>query len=376
VSTKILAVDDDSITRVMYASMLGQGGFEVVCARGGREALDQLASQTFGLVILDLHMDDLDGLAVLRQLRRTWSLLQLPVLMVSADNNTPLMVEALEAGASDYLIKPVAPALLMTKIKRHLTLADPKPKSDALAPGSRVDGYEILALLGEGARGCVYRAREVDTLRLVALKVLESNLPVRTVSHPNLVTLYDTKDQFLVMELLHGETLDRLPLPLDCWRAARWTAEILDGLGALHGQGLIHSDLKPESVMITESGQVKLLDLGLEPLAEHEAVQGSARYMAPEQVDRSFGPVSPASDLFSVGGILYTLLTGLAPFPPLVPGQQFFTIAYADPRPPREVNPAVPDELQQICLRALQKNPFRRFRSAQEFAAALRSVRP
>lgn len=373
-------------------------GFEVVCAADGRQALELLASHNFSLVILDLHMDGLDGLSVLRELRRVWPLMQLPVLMVSANHEAPPMVEALEAGASDYLTKPVAPALLKAKINRHLAQAVPRPSlrpDTALTPGSRAGHYEILSLLGEGNMGRVYRARDVRLLRQVALKVMarcetdeqlerfgREALAVARISHPNVVTIYDIGDTpvpFLAMELLQGKSLDQFPMPLDIAQAVDWTVAILDALAAVHACGLIHRDLKPENIMISEAGHLKLMDFGVAQFAEQEiadCIEGSPQYMAPEQIDRSFGSVSPATDLFSVGGVLYTMLTGSPPFPTAVPGQQFFTIVFGTPRPPTEINPALSEELQSICLRALEKEPARRFASAEEFARALRSARP
>lgn len=390
----ILAVDDDPIALTLYESILSDEGFRVLCASGGRQALDLLAQEPVSLVILDLLMDDMDGLEVLAELRKVWGAARLPVIIVSSNYDAPPMIQALELGANDYLTKPVPPALLLTKIRRYLPKPAP-PRPEELGPGSRAGHYEILSLLGEGSMGRVYKARDVRLLRPVAIKVLtrwqeeaqlerfgREALAVARISHPNVVTIYDIGDRplpFLAMEFLEGDTLDRIAMPLEIPQAVSWTIEFLNALEAVHAVGVIHRDLKPENLMLTRANRLKLMDFGvaqLEVEAVAETIEGTPQYMAPEQIDRAFGPVGPATDIFAMGGILYTLLTGHPPFPCTVPGQQFFTIVFGVPIPPRQIRPEIPPALEAICLKALAKEPPRRYASAAEFASELRSVLP
>ena len=269
----------------------------------------------------------------------------------------------------------------------------------ALAPGSRLGPYEIVAPLGTGGMGDVFRARDVRLGRDVAIKQIRAGSAddsqprfwrearaAAAITHPHVCAIFDVGEHegepWLAMELLEGESLEvrlaRGPLPSE--EAIERMLEILDGLGALHALGIVHRDLKPSNVFLTPHG-AKLLDLGLAlpttgPLGEEtrltrdDLMIGAPRYMAPEQWRGE--PVSPATDLFACGALLFEMLSGA----PAFRGETPIAIYEAVTRdqPPALVGGAGIQGLDRIVQRALAKRPADRFAAAAEMAVALREA--
>ena len=275
----------------------------------------------------------------------------------------------------------------------------------ALAPGSCLGKYEIVAPLGAGGMGEVYRAIDPHLRREVAIKVLSADVfadPSRrrrleqearaagALNHPNLLTIYDlgTHDDapFIVCELLTGQTL-RGALAVGALpprTAAAYATQIAAGLEAAHDKGIVHRDLKPENIFITTDGRVKILDFGLakfnEPVAadastetelrtEPGTVIGTLAYMAPEQV-KALG-ADARSDIFAFGSILFEMLWGKPAFRKPSAGETMAAILTSDPvvHPPAEV----PAGLVAIVRHCLEKNPDQRFQTAHDLAFALSS---
>lgn len=270
--------------------------------------------------------------------------------------------------------------------------------------GSRLGAYEIVAPLGAGGMGEVYRAHDHRVGRDVAVKVLPRHLAtdaearkrfeheakaVAMLSHPNIVSLYEFEQDgelgWVVTELLEGETLRKIIArgPLSWRRAVEICAAIADGLAAAHAKGIIHRDLKPENVLITTAGHVKLLDFGLAKAAPatlpaddrartdplHSEVFGTLGYVAPEQLRRV--PVGPATDIFALGCVLYEAVTGLSAFPG---DDAMATINATMYKEPADLPAAVPPDLQRIIRRCLEKHAEARFQSAGDLAFALRAL--
>ncbi len=276
----------------------------------------------------------------------------------------------------------------------------------ALASGSKLGRYEILSAIGAGGMGEVYRARDLDLGRDVAIKILNESFAAdsgrlqrfqqearitASTNHPNIVTIYDVGaidgTPFIVSELLEGMTLrDRLrggPLPLR--RALEIAVQIANGLAVAHEKGIIHRDLKPENVFLTKDGQVKILDFGIAKLVAPETpgdlktlttegiVLGTLIYMSPEQV--CGGPVDHRSDMFSVGAVLFEMLTGSAPFARPSRAETARAILNLDPLEnvePGTVTPAV----ERILKHCLEKAPADRFQSARDLMFALQGAMP
>ena len=280
-----------------------------------------------------------------------------------------------------------------------------------LPAGTRLGPYEISAQLGAGGMGEVYRARDRRLDRTVAIKVIPSHLssdPVRrqrferearTISvlhHPNICTLYDIGHQdgtdYLVLEYLEGETLTaRLapgPLPLE--KTLRYGIEIADALDAAHHRGIVHRDLKPGNVLITAHGESKVLDFGLAKLEEEESepeaptatrpelltspgvAVGTVAYMSPEQARGEMLDVR--TDIFSLGSVLYEMATGKRPFSGKTSAMVFKAILDEVPPPLTSLNPALPQGLNAIIAKALEKDRELRYQSAKEIVVDLKHL--
>jgi len=284
-----------------------------------------------------------------------------------------------------------------------------------LSAGARLGPYEILEPLGAGGMGEVYRAKDTRLDRIVAIKVLPAELSanpelrqrlereakaVSQLSHPHICTLYDIGREggsdFLVMEYLEGESLaDRLGrghLPLD--QVLRYGSEIAEALHGAHRHGVVHRDLKPGNVMLTKSG-AKLLDFGLaklhetepgdeaasetslptmnSPLTEKGTILGTYPYMAPEQLEGK--STDARTDIFSLGAMLYEMVTGERPFRGDSRASLIAAIMTSQPRPMKELEAVTPPSLDRTVRRCLEKDPEERWQSARDLAAELRWIR-
>jgi eukaryotic-like serine/threonine-protein kinase len=264
--------------------------------------------------------------------------------------------------------------------------------------GQRVGDYEVIALLGSGGMGRVYKVRSVISNREEAMKILlpdfasEQELAARFMAeirtlagldHPNITqlrTAFQVQNQFvMVMEYVEGTSLDKVhaQLPLD--RAIDYSTQVLAALSYAHGKGVTHRDIKPANIMITTHGVVKLMDFGIAKsttdlnLTRPGTTMGSIYYMSPEQVRG--GTVDGRSDIYSFGVTLYEMITGRKPFQ----AETSYSVLNAQlneaPAPPAQWNPALSRELNDIVLRAMAKDPGARFQTADEFRSALKALR-
>jgi WD40 repeat protein len=259
----------------------------------------------------------------------------------------------------------------------------------------RLPGYEILGVLGRGGMGVVYKARQRGLTRIVALKMILAGAhagaaererfrwegeAVARLQHPNIVQIYEVGEHeglaYFSLEYCGGGTLaGRLAAaPMDPKEAARTVEALARAVHAAHRAGLIHRDLKPANVLISGDGTLKITDFGLaKNLATagqtlSGSVLGSPSYMSPEQADGRHRRVGPATDVYSLGAILYECLTGLPPFRGATMLETLELVRQADPLPPRRLRPHVPRDLELICLKCLQKDPARRYAGALELA--------
>jgi len=281
-----------------------------------------------------------------------------------------------------------------------------------LPTGSRLGPYEILAPLGAGGMGEVYRARDARLGRDVALKVLPEELSqdrdrlsrfeqearsASALNHPNIVTVHDIgradSISYIAMELVEGRTLRELSAagPLSVRRVLALAVQVAEGLAKAHVAGIVHRDLKPENVMVSKDGFVKILDFGLAKLVEPESgqvsvmptlakpethpgvVMGTVGYMSPEQA--SGEPLDFRSDQFSFGSILYEIATGRKPFQKRTAAETMSAIIREEPEPIGKVQPDVPPPLRWIVERCLAKDPEERYVSTRDLARDLASVR-
>ncbi|MBM3298139.1 MAG: hypothetical protein FJY83_11150, partial [Candidatus Aminicenantes bacterium] len=282
----------------------------------------------------------------------------------------------------------------------------------ALSPGSRLGPYEVVAPLGAGGMGEVYRARDQRLQRDVAVKVLPRSVAadadrlarferearaLAQLSHPAILSIFDFGKEgettYAVTELLEGETLrERLGNEKLPWRrAAEIAAAVAEGLASAHGAGIVHRDLKPENIFITHDGRVKILDFGLARVAPARpgpaegatlslappdtvpgAVLGTVGYMAPEQVRGE--PADARSDIFALGCLLFEMLTGQRAFHRDTAAETM-TAILKNPVPELDLSGTdISSELDRIVGRCLEKSPGERFQSASDLAFSLREL--
>jgi serine/threonine-protein kinase len=256
-------------------------------------------------------------------------------------------------------------------------------------------GYRIIEPIANGGMGQVFKAEHVITKRIEAVKILsgagteqETQRFLREIqlqaslSHPNIAAVYNAfpyeNDLVMVMELVEGETLRTVlqkgPLAPDV--AVRYASQVLDAIGYAHAHGVIHRDISPSNIVITPPGNIKLKDFGLAKASaapsasESGSCLGSPHYMSPEQVKDAMR-ASASSDIYSVGAVLYEMVTGRTVFQ----SDSSFAVMQAHvesaPTPPSQINPALPAAVNAAILKALEKDPAKRFATAGEFRHAI-----
>jgi serine/threonine protein kinase len=264
--------------------------------------------------------------------------------------------------------------------------------------------YKILDRIGAGGIGVVYRARDTRLGRTVAIKVVDPRIAAdpaareqfvadarasASVSHPNIAAVYEVADEpeklYLAVEYVPGHTLRQViaGAPLNPRRALDFAIQMADALADAHAAGVIHGDLKPDNVYVTPKGNAKLMDFGLARWTSGGAARarGAAEtspdlktiaYLSPEQALGESG--DQRTDIFSLGSMVFEMLTGKPPFAAPTAAELTLKIVQAAVPQPTEVNPALPRELDEIVSRAMSKSLDRRYESAASFAAELRSV--
>jgi serine/threonine protein kinase len=268
------------------------------------------------------------------------------------------------------------------------------------------DRYQLMVPAGSGGMSVVYKAQDLALGRLVAVKVLHEGLTsdeeflrrfqkeahaVANLSHPNIVTVHDIgqdgRRYYIVMEYVEGWTLKQVigrqgevvgvPLALD--RTLELSVQICAGIGYAHRSNLVHCDVKSQNVLVTRDGRVKVTDFGIAramsetSLYQSGIVWGTPQYFSPEQAAGE--PPSPASDVYSIGVIIFEMLTGRLPFEG--DSQTALALKHMRATPPRpsEINPAVPEQMEQIVYKVLSKEPSGRYRTADQLGRVLTAYR-
>ncbi len=283
--------------------------------------------------------------------------------------------------------------------------------------GKELKHFKIEELLGQGGMGVVYRARDVRLDRQVAIKILRADLTANpdrkrrflleakaasAVTHPSIAQIYDVDEvegtTYIAMEFVEGQTVGQLisKRELDLIGSIEITLQVAEGLSKAHEANIVHRDIKADNIMVTRDGHAKLLDFGLakllDPVAPEEdsdvqgiqaaetlshtqpgTVMGTSGYMSPEQARGM--PVSQASDVFSMGIVLYEMVTGELPFKGDTPLDTMHSIAFDEARPITVIRRNLPPELHRIISRCLRKKPENRYRNARALALDLKKLK-
>jgi len=265
--------------------------------------------------------------------------------------------------------------------------------------GQHFGDYQLLEELGRGGMGVVFKARQLSLNRVVALKMIQSQRlasaalvqrfrmeaeAAASLRHPNIVAIHEigehTGQHFFSMDFIEGQSLaERVKgEPLPARAAADCVRKIAEAVHHAHQHGILHRDLKPANILIRSDGEPHVTDFGLAKRIEADSaltltgeILGSPAYMAPEQASGSPRQVTVAADIYSLGAILYELLTGRAPFAGVTPIETVHKVIHELPTAPEAINASVPRDLAVICFKCLEKEPHRRYATAQELVDEL-----
>ena len=276
---------------------------------------------------------------------------------------------------------------------------DARPPNRSVSAGRQFGQYELLEEVARGGMGVVYKARQKSLNRIVALKLLiygrfsnaesiqrfraEASAAAR-LQHPNIVAIHDIGEaegqQYFSMDFIDGRRLSDLiaEKPLEPKRAARYIQCIAEAVHYAHQNGILHRDLKPSNVLIDQFDQPRITDFGLAKELESDSditvtgqVLGSPNFMPPEQASGRHTEIGPWSDIYSLGAMFYHLLTHRPPFQAATAQEVLLQVSEMEPVPPRRLSPSIPRDLETICLKCLEKEPARRYRTGRELADEL-----
>ena len=401
----LLIVDDVAENRAILARRFQRHGYRITEASDGFRALELMAAQGFDLVLLDVMMPGIDGLEVLKRIRKQHSSSSLPVIMVTALAQNEDVVKALKLGANDYVTKPVDLPVILARIRAQLRIRDaaaPDPAAsadDARSPadvraGTTLAGrYLLESRIGSGTYGTVFRATHTELGHAVAVKVLQGSananpdslarfrregITACRVRHPNAVQVMDFGVTpggvaYLVMELLSGYSLDRELVDgrrITLARTVKIMVPVCDALAAAHRYGIVHRDVKPANIFLHLAGGEevpKVLDFGIARIVGEAAadprvtlegfIVGTPVYMSPERFRNQ--PIDGRSDVYSVGVTLYQMLTGRLPFAADHADPMAVAMRHLEATPP-PMGADVPEAVEAVVMNALRKRPEHR----------------
>ncbi|MBX7223968.1 MAG: response regulator [Blastocatellia bacterium] len=434
----IFIVDDNPNNLHLLSGILQEKGFNVRLANSGKRALAAVKASPPELVMLDITMPEIDGYEVCRRLKEDPQTSAVPIIFISALDDSSDKVRAFQVGGADYVTKPFQAEEVIARIEHQLkisrlqqALEQEKAElvkkneellqaqrrtnlvfsalSDAL-PGTVLDDkYRLDHKIGAGGFGAVFQGTQLSLGRPVAVKVFRPSkgndtqeelerfrlegISACRLNHPNAVAILDSGISssgiaYLVMELLHGKTLQAeltnlrwLPLK----RTVLIIQQVCSALAEAHQAGIIHRDIKPENIFLHQSNQgevVKVVDFGIAKLLGEEVsedlaqitardnIVGTPAYMAPERVGNL--PYDGKTDVYSVAVMTFQMLAGKPPFPLGPGGVVGLMLAHLNQPPPpiRTVNPTLPESVETVLLQGMEKKPALR-PSADGFATLL-----
>ncbi len=390
---RILIADDDRTSRDMLTWLLQSRGHEVTAVADGAAALDLLQQPDAPrMVILDWMMPEMDGIEVVRSLRASPGIDQPYIIMLSTRDGSDDVVTGLDTGVNDYLIKPFNPDELRARIRAgERALAMMIGSSDDHDTQAReIGGIRLLEPLGKGGTATVYKGRHLVSGDMVAIKLLSCTdndtddqqerfqrevATTETISHRNVVRILGSGIEqgvmYLIMEYVDGMSIGTAldhNGPMDEVTARAMTGDIVAGLQAIHAMGIVHRDIKPDNLLLTSTGTVKIADMGLarhfdDPdimrLTATGLTVGTPLYMAPEAI-QEIKNAGPPADIYGLGVSLFQMLSGQLPFDATTPYEAMLAHLNRTPRRVSQACPNVSSEIDRLITRCLDKKPERR----------------
>jgi serine/threonine protein kinase/CheY-like chemotaxis protein/Tfp pilus assembly protein PilF len=412
---KILVVEDDLALLETLKSFLEAENFEVVSSRDGEEGFRLACREKIDLILLDYGLPSLNGLEICKRLRTKGIIT--PIIMLTGEKKEEVdKVLGLELGADDYLAKPFGTKELLARIKAVLRRTKPDaevveeayhktrtlqtPISQLSRGTTLASRYEVIEELGSGGMGKVYRVLDKKIEEEVALKLLNPEIGVdektierfrnelkfaRKISQRNVCRMYDLSEErgthFITMEYVPGEDLKstiRRMGQLSIGKAIFIAKQVCDGLSEAHHLGVVHRDLKPQNIMIDKKGNARIMDFGIarslevKGLTETGMMIGTPEYMSPEQAEGE--DVDLRSDIYSLGIILYEMVTGGVPFEGDTPLSIALKHKAEMPRNPKEINGQIPEDLSRVILKCMEKDKEKRYQRTEEILSELKKI--
>jgi DNA-binding response OmpR family regulator len=399
IPARILVVDDEATILSVVKRTLVRARYQVDTAGDGYQALELLQRQRYDLLVSDVNMPGFSGMELLTRCRQEHP--GVKVILMTGMPDVRDAVSSIQTGACDYLVKPVEMAVLQKKVEEVLEKRRKEGSGTAvLTPETaHVFGrrFRIIRTLGRGATGIVFLVQKGD--QSYAMKILqcwegatcgdeilnrffrEAEI-LEKIEHPGVVRIYehgrDSADNipYILMEFVSGRTLgDHIANgALSFSTRLSLVRQIATALDAVHRHGILHRDLKPQNVMVTDDFQAKLTDFGVAYVAGSSltvvgSLIGSPAYMAPENFLSR--PIDERSDIFSLGVLAYELLTGAKPFKGENLSQVGYAIVEARPQDPAALRPELPGRVAATVLKMLARDPDARFPTAAAVAQAI-----
>lgn len=397
---KVLIAEDNALWRSALGNNAKQWGFESVLAENGRQAWEILQrADAPRLAILDWEMPEMDGIDVCRSIKRDPNLPFTYVIILTSRDAKEDMVAGLDAGADDYLTKPVEPRILRSRLAAARRIVEVVPPKEWSLP--RVPGYEVTKVIGKGAYATVWQAVQTETGRSVALKIIRVDLATdeafsrfareiqiaQRLNHRFIARIYDSRIDhqlgYIALEYIDGLTLDRYVKQRQpkAAKILRMAAEVCEALNHAHRQGIVHRDMKPSNIMVTKQDKPKLLDFGLaramfHPDSKMETLQsldgsviGTPLFMSPEQARGENERIDGRTDVYALAIIVYLLIFRRHPHKVHMKDRwkTIKEIAEGRVRPPSEIRPGIDQELDAILVKALADDPDARYPTAGQF---------